>query len=309
MNNFWQKIDKPILALAPMAGFTDFAFRQVCADFGADVTYSEMANVTALTYQPEKTLEMLGTTPKGAYYVVQLFGSKPKEFSKAIKVVEEKIKPDGIDINFGCPVPKVIKAGAGAELMKNLDLSREVIKETIKNSRLPVSIKIRTQAGEVDAWDFFKKVEDLDIKAIMIHGRSLAQGFRGEIDFELIEKIQKNFSGTVLANGGINNLAQAKETLDKTGAQGLGLARGCLGRPWLFQEIKQNKIIKKTQEEIFQIAFQHALLTQKDKGEKGVIELRKHLPWYVHGFDGAKKIREKLVKTKDIKEVENIFNF
>src|SRR6056297_1825478 len=156
MKNFWQKIEKPILALAPMAGFTDQAFREICAQFGADVVYSEMANVTALSHQPQKTLEMLGKGPRRAFYVVQLFGSSPEDFRSAIKVVEKEIKPDGIDINFGCPVPKVMKVKAGAELMKDLKPSRQVIQETIKSTNLPVSVKVRTRAGTVKALDFLE---------------------------------------------------------------------------------------------------------------------------------------------------------
>ena len=166
MDNFWDKLKKPIYALAPMAGVTDSAFRQICKDFGADVVYSEMASVTALVYNPAKTLEMLKFSPKERPYVVQLFGSNPEHFAKAVKLVEKEIKPDGIDINFGCPVPKVARQKAGAELFKDLKLSREVIKSVIANTTLPVSIKTRTKVGTVDILEFLKYVSDLDIKAI-----------------------------------------------------------------------------------------------------------------------------------------------
>jgi len=123
MNNFWKKLNKPIYVLAPMAGITDSAFRQICKSFGVDVVYSEMASVTALTYSPEKTLKMLEFSEIERPYVVQFFGNNPKHFSKAVKIIEKEINPDGIDINFGCPAKKVVKQGAGAELMKDLKLS------------------------------------------------------------------------------------------------------------------------------------------------------------------------------------------
>ena len=304
MNNFWEKIDKPISALAPMAGFTDFSFRKICADFGADVVYSEMANVTALTYQPAKTLEMLGPRHKKSYYVVQLFGSNVDHFKKAIKVVEKEIRPDGIDINFGCPVPKVMKVKAGAELMKDLDLSYKVIKTSIEASKLPISVKVRTKVGKITALDFIEKVKDLDIKAIMVHGRTFSQGFSGDIDCDMIQKIKNTFKGIVLANGGINDKERALEILRETGADGLGIARGALGHPWLFSQIKGDRKDYDNYKIISKAMIKHAKLVYKNKGDRGILEIRKHLPWYIQNMTGAKKIREKLVRVKTIEDVK-----
>ncbi len=306
MNNFWEKINKPILALAPMAGFTDFSFRKICADFGADVVYSEMANVTALTYQPAKTLKMLGLRHKKGYYVVQLFGSNPEHFKKAIEVVEKEIKPDGIDINFGCPVPKVMKVKAGAELMKDLNLSYEVIKTSIEASKLPISIKVRTRVGRISASDFLEKVKDLDIKAIMVHGRTFSQGFSGDIDCDMIQKINNNFKGIVLANGGINDKERALEVLGDTGADGLGIARGALGHPWLFGQIKGlDTKDYNDYKGVSSIIIKHAKLVYRDKGERGILEIRKHLPWYIQDISGAKKIRQKLVRVENVEDIKN----
>ena len=306
MKNFWEKIEKPILALAPMAGFTDFAFREICAKFGADAVYSEMANVTALSHQPGKTLEMLGNKHREAFYVVQLFGSAPEEFRSAVKKVEKEIKPDGIDINFGCPVPKVMKVKAGAELMKDLELARRVIEETIKATKLPVSVKIRTRAGRVGALDFLEKIKDLEIKAVMIHGRTLSQGFQGEIDTKTIKDFKKKFSGAVLANGGINSPEKGREILKQTGADGLGIARGALGNPKIFSEIKNNQTIKINKEDISQTALKHARLAYREKGDRGIVEMRKHLCWYVQGLSGAKALRQELVQAKTLKDIKCI---
>jgi nifR3 family TIM-barrel protein len=221
-----------------MVGITDSAFRQMCKRFGADVVYSEMASVTALFYAPEKTLELLSFDEIERPYVVQLFGSDPGHFEVAVKIIEDKIKPDGIDINFGCPVPKVAKQGAGAALFADLKKSREVIERTIASTELPVSVKIRAGVGDIDAPRFLDSVSDLDIAAVMIHGRTLKQGFAGPIDFGIIKKARDYFGGIILANGGINNADDAMRVLDETGADGLGLARGALGRPWIFEQIK-----------------------------------------------------------------------
>jgi nifR3 family TIM-barrel protein len=312
LNNFWEKIPAPILALAPMAGFTDSPFRQLTASFGADVLYSEMASATALFYNQaadSDTLTLVRFQKKlEANYVVQLFGSVPEHFAAAARRVTTEIEPAGIDINFGCPVPKVLKQGAGAELMKNLKTAREVIEAVLANTSLPVSIKIRARAGEVTALDFLKNVSDLPLSAVMIHGRTLNQGFTGEIDYDLIKQARSYFSGKILANGGINDLNQAQRTLALTGADGLGLARGILGRPWLFTEIKNNQMINFTPREIFDLALRHARLVEQQKGEAGIIELRKHLVWYIQGLPQASRLRQQLVQVNNYDEIKNIFD-
>lgn len=329
-DNFWKKLKKrrqPILALAPLAGFTDSAFRQICKKYGADVLYSEMASATALFY----TIGRAGGNSvkgKGAenkilknatirllkfdraaekYYIVQLFGAEPAHFAAAARIITEKIKPDGIDINFGCPVPKVVKQGAGCGLMKDLKRSRAVIEAVLANTNLPVSIKIRAKAGNIEAGEFLKNISDLPVAAVMIHGRTHAQGFTGEPDWESVKAARKDFKGVILANGGINDLAGAKKALRDSGADGLGLARGVLGRPWMFKEIKKGKRIDLKAKEIFKLALSHADLAFKLKGKAGIIELRKHLVWYVAGLPGAAKIREQLVKVSSLKDVRNIF--
>ena len=323
VNNFWLKLKnsrrkagQAIYALAPMAGVTDSAFRQICKDFGADVVYSEMASATALVYNPAKTLAMLKFSPKERPYVVQLFGSKPEHFARAVKLVQEKIKPDGIDINFGCPVPKVAKQKAGAELFKDLKLSREILKTVIANTTLPISIKTRTKVGSVDILEFLKYIKDLDIKAIMIHGRTFAQGFSGPVDCEIIKKARLRqgsggqarqfFNGIILANGGAVDRQTTQDLLAKTRADGIGIGQGALGRPWIFKNIKNQKSKIKNKEKIFKVATKHAKLVYKLKGRQGIIEMRKHLCWYVQGLTGARKLREKLVKVESLDEIGKI---
>lgn len=312
--NFWEilkKRNKPILALAPMAGFTDSAFRQICKQYGADVLYSEMVSATALFYNQKKkknaTLDLLKfDCRKEKYYVAQLFGANPEHFAVAVKIITEKIKPDGIDINFGCPVPKIIKQGAGSGLMKNLAGARAVIEAVLANTDLPVSIKIRAQAGNIDAQKFLKNISDLPVAALMIHGRTLAQGFTGNPNWKIVKEAKKYFKGIILANGGINDLASAKKALKESGADGLGLARGILGRPWLYKEIKKEAVINLTVKQIFKIALNHAELEQLQKGKRGIVEFRKHLVWYMQGMVGAAKLREQLVKVNSLADIKKI---
>ncbi|MDD2680937.1 MAG: tRNA-dihydrouridine synthase [Patescibacteria group bacterium] len=314
-DNFWLKIkqaNKPVLAMAPMAGFTDIAFRQICTDYGADVTYSEMASVTALFYNQDnlkdnETLNLLRWNKKREHkFVVQLFGSNPEHFAVATKIVSKEIKPHGIDINFGCPVGKVLKQGSGAELMKNLKQARAVIEAVLASTSLPVSIKIRAQSGDVTALEFIKSISDLPVAALMIHGRTLKQGFVGAPDFSLVEKIRPYFNGVILMNGGVVDLETAQAALHLSGADGLGLARGALARPWLFQEIKEGKSTEYSQAQISRLLYQHASSLVKLKGEGALVEWRKHACWYVQGLPGASKLRSQLVQVSHLSELENI---
>jgi len=255
MKNFWLNLNKPIYALAPMAGVTDSAFRQICKSFGVDVVYSEMVSATALAYGSKKTLELLKFAEAERPFVVQLFGGKPEHFAIAAKLISKKIKPDGLDINFGCPVKKMARQGAGAVLMNDLKLAREIIKAVIKNTSLPVSIKIRAKVGETDAIKFLRAVKDLDIKAVMIHGRSLAQGHSGAVDWLAIKQARPLVKGILLANGGVKDKASADDLIKKTRADGVGIGQAALGRPWIFEEVKSPQPpLLKGEEEIFQIA-------------------------------------------------------
>lgn len=320
-NNFWEKLkqsNRPILALAPMAGFTDSAFRRLCHRFGADVLYSEMASATALYYGEkskranrdngaEATYKLLNFDKKQeGYYVVQLFGSNPEHFAVAARLVTQKIKPAGIDINFGCPAGKVIKQGAGADLMKDLNRARAVIEAVLVNTDLPVSVKIRARSADIGALDFLRHISDLPLAAVMIHGRSLSQGFIGDPDFELIKSARQYFSGIILANGGINNLSQAQLALEKSAADGLGLARGVLGRPWLFAEIKSGREQELKIGEVFNLMLEQAELFVALKGESALVELRKHLVWYVQGMFGATDLRSQLVKINTLEDLRLI---
>src|SRR3989339_471146 len=277
-NNFWENLKKPFFAMAPMAGITDSSFRQMCVRFGADVVYSEMASATALVYAPEKTLEILQFEKKERPYVVQLFGAEPKHFVEATKIITKEIKPNGIDINFGCPVKKVQKQGAGAVLMKDFKKSRAIIENVINNTDLPVSIKTRTRVDNKSILDFLEFIKDLDIKALMIHGRTLAQGFSGAIDTETIKKARDFFSGVLMANGGVYLRAGGEKILQ-------------------------------AKEEKFKIVLEHVKLAEKHKGQQGVIEMRKHLCWYAKGFEGASELRRELIQVETIRDIKKILKY
>lgn len=318
-NNFWFQLKKPILALAPMAGITDSAFREICMRYGSDVAYSEMASVSALFFKPQKTLELLKFTTSEHPYVVQLFGNNPEHFAAATRIVSTQVKPDGIDINFGCPAKKVFSHGSGCALMSQTELAREIILAVCNNTDLPVSIKIRAGIKDISAIDFIEKIKDLPFSAVMVHARTYEGGFSGELNFATVEEIKKIIPAKiVLANGGIHTPEDAKNILEKCPSiDGLGIARGAWGRPYLFDEIKRTLGVSpapktldtqcpKLNKHIKKIALEHAELLWRSKGQLGMLEIRKHLAWYFKGFPNASELRQKLVRSKSVAEIRDI---
>lgn len=316
----------PILALAPMAGITDSAFRQVCKKYGADVVYTEMISADGLFYDAKKTLAMLDFHKSEQPAVIQLFGKEPSKFTKAAQLAEQAGFA-GIDINFGCPAKKVAGRGGGVTMMRDLNKCRQIIEATLAGTSLPVSIKLRTsikksadpsqaqddKAGVVTSLDFLKAMKGLPLAAVMIHGRPYENPFQAEIDYEMIkycvQYLKVEFPDTVvLGNGGINTPADAKKMLELTGVDGLGLARGLYGKPWLFDQIKKylktGKVPEYPPKKIKQVILDHAKFALKSKDTYGLVELRKHLLWYVSGWPNARELRSRLVKVENIKQIK-----
>lgn len=309
--SFWQKLPYPILALAPMAGITDSAFRIMCKKFGADVVYTEMVSADGLVYDSKKTLELVQFQKEERPIVIQLFGKKPENFYKAVQKAREYYDFDGIDINLGCPAKKVFGHGSGAALIDKKELGREIIQATLEAAKeTPVSIKIRTGVKNTSAISFLEFIHDLPISAVMIHGRTYEQGFSGPIDLDICKKIVEMMSVPVLVNGGIQKPEDAKDILEYTKARGLGIGRSSLGTLWIFRQIKEYLKTCAYQtpnfSQIKEIAINHSELMYALKGEHGLFEIRKHLAWYVKGFDGASLLRSKLVRTKNVEEIKEI---
>jgi len=317
MKTFWDDLKEkgPIVALAPMAGVTDAAFRQMCKEFGADLVYSEMVSTEGLQYASDKTLEKAFFEEKERPIIVQLMGSDPVKFAEAAKKLE-KMGVDGIDINFGCPAKKIVKNSSGAQLMEDLDMAHAILKATIDATSLPVSCKIRKSkfshkdGRDVTGLEFVRKMADLDLKALMVHGRRYEQVHAGEVDYESIKQIVDEFPGVVLANGGIDSPEKAKEVLKITGAHGVGIARAAQGKPYIFKQIKdyltKGSYTAPTSQEIKELALKHVGLSFGHKEGRGMLEMRKHLSWYVKGMDNAKQIRNKLVRVNTLQEVDDI---
>ena len=318
MINFWEKLPKPIIALAPMCGITNLPFRQICHEQGADAVYTEMIMVQALSRKGAKTLKLAEVSKKEKPVIIQLGGNEPELFFKSAKIAAD-LGADGIDINFGCPAKKIAGNGSGVALLRDLEKSYQIIQATIEGAgSLPVSIKTRSQiktkdkAKTVTSLDLLEKIKDLPVAAVMIHGRSFEAPWIENVDYDYIKKVREYFKGILLANGGIYNPETAKKVLALTGADGLGIGHGVYGRPWIFKQIKEylkkGKYSEPNWKEKKNIIVEHAKLAYKHGGDHGIIEMRKHLLWYAKGFEHASEIRQQLVKVKTLKEIEEIFS-
>ncbi len=309
--------------LAPQSGITDSAFRQLAMRNGADVVFTEFTSVDGLAYSSAPSLERLKFDASEHPVVCQIFGNKPKFFSEATKKVEAA-GFDGVDINFGCPAKKVVGNQGGVSCMRDLTLVRQIVEATCEAAqKIPVSIKIRRSIKLIDnngkalpqehtALDLLDTIKDLPIAAMTIHGRSYERPFTGEPDFAMIAEVKKRFNGLVIGNGGINTVTDAKNMLDKTGVDGLALARGIYGKPWLFRQIheylKTGKYAEVQWNVIIETAVWHAELMFTLKGERGIVEMRKHLGWYFKGFPGASEVRKELMQIKNPSELRSVIS-
>ena len=237
------KMDKLLYTLAPMAGFTDSAFRELCLDFGADLVTTEMISTRGLVYDSDNTRELLFSNNREGDTFVQLFGSEPEFFYDAVQL-PQLAKFKGIDINMGCPVPKVIKTGAGSALLQNIPLAREIIKATVRATNKPVSVKFRLgwDKDSIVASEFAKMCEDAGAKSITIHGRTREEGYSGEANWEIIRKISSEVSIPVFGNGDIQTIEDVRSKVQDSNIAGVAIGRGALGNPQVFSILKGKEV-------------------------------------------------------------------
>ena len=228
------------LVLAPMAGITDFPFRRICREFGAGLVFSEMVSVEALIREHKRTHGMLHTDPAERPVVFQIFGSKPASMAEAAHIVSQG-EVDFIDINMGCPVPKILKSGAGSALLRDLGLAREIMAAVVGSSKVPVTVKIRLgwDAKSIVAVDVAQAAESVGISAVTVHARTKAQGFSGHADWSMIKVVKRSVGIPVIGNGDVRTAQDAKRLLEETGCDGVMIGRAIQGYPWIFREARQ----------------------------------------------------------------------
>ena len=300
--------DKPIYVLAPLAGYTDLPFRSVVKKFGADLTVSEMLSSNALAHGSKKTFHMLEKSPNEDPYSVQIAGAEVDIVKRAVEILNEHEGIDIIDLNCGCPVPKVVGHGSGSSLLLNLPLMGEIIK-TIKDTsnKSLTSVKIRLGFEKKNHIDIAKIVEDNGADFLAVHGRTRAGKFKAAVDYDAIKEIKESVSIPVIANGDIDSYEKAKWVLEHTGADGVMIGRGAVGAPWIFHQLRtgSKEIDAKTKHEII---MEHYDKMIEFYGQRGVSMFRKHTHTYSKGYRGASVLRNDVNRIDDILTYRNIID-
>ena len=310
------EVNKKVV-LAPMAGISNSAFRRICKSMGADLVYAEMVSDKAIYYNNKKTIDMLYMTDEERPIAQQIFGSDVDSFVVAAKYIEETMHPDIIDINMGCPVPKVaLKAQAGSALLKNPAKIKEIVKAVVKAVNCPVTVKIRSGWDEnsINAVIVAKTIEEAGASAITIHARTRRQGYSGKADYNIIKQVKEAVNIPVIGNGDIKTCFDAKRMLDETNCDLVMVGRGLLGNPWLIKEINEyleNGVVidKPTDMEKIDMCLKHLSLLEEFECEKqAVLEIRSHVGWYLKGIKNANDVKQNIFKTKNINEIKRMLN-
>ncbi len=300
--------DTPLYVLAPLAGFTDLPFRSVVKKFGADLTVSEMISSNALVHSSQKTFKMLEKSPIEDPYSVQIAGSDADIIKGAVEILNGQDGIDIIDLNCGCPVPKVVGHGSGSSLLRDLDKMGKLIK-TIKetSTKSTTSVKVRLGFDEKNHIEIAKVVEANGADFIAVHGRTRAGKFKAQVDYDAIKQMKESVSIPVIANGDIDSYEKARWVLEHTGADGVMIGRGAVGAPWIFHQLKSataniDPMIK------HKIILEHFDKMMEFYGYKGVPIFRKHAHTYSKGYAGASALRDKVNNITDITEFRDIID-
>jgi len=300
--------------LAPMAGVTDHPFRLLCREKGASLVFTEMVSAKALHYKDDKTFEIAKTYPDETPVGIQIFGHEPEIMAEAAAVLSKQPNVALIDINMGCPAPKIVKNGDGSALMKKPDLVRQIVREVVKASEKPVTVKIRKgwNDSSVNCIEIASICEEEGASMVTVHGRTREQQYSGNADWECIRSVKKALTIPVTGNGDVRSPEDALRMLEETGCDAVMIGRGALGNPWLFEQIQsflRTGTYQKTipNEERLQMIMRHYQLMVGDKGERlAMLEMRKHVAWYLHGLPNSAKVKAEIFNSCSTSQVKEI---
>lgn len=305
------------VVLAPMAGVCNSAFRRIIKEMGAGLIYAEMVSDKAITYENKKTIDMLYMTDFERPIAQQIFGSDKESFVVASKFICDTMHPDIIDINMGCPVPKVaVHAQAGSALLKDIPKIKEIVKSVVETVNVPVTVKIRSgwDNNHINAVEVAKAVEEAGASAICVHPRTRSQGYSGKADWNIIKEVKNAVKIPVIGNGDITSKEDAKRMLEETGCDAIMIGRGVLGNPWLVKEVIEyiengNIVPKPTPKERVDMCLKHISYLREIKCDKLVVlESRNHIAWYLKGLTDSNEIKNKIFLTKDVDDIITILN-
>ena len=306
--------DFPVI-LGPMAGVTDLPFRLLCKEQGADVLVTEMISAKALFYGNRNTIPLMETRPEESPVGVQIFGSEPELMADMASTLEGK-GFSFLDINMGCPVPKIVGNREGSALMLNPELAGQIVKKVSERISLPVTVKFRKGFDEdhVNAVEFARILEENGAAAIAVHGRTRVQYYSGEADWDIIRRVKEAVKIPVIGNGDIFSARDALSMREETGCDGVMVARGARGNPWIFREIRaalsgQEIPARPGREEVIRMLLRHARLSVGFKGEyTGIREMRKHTTWYTTGMRGSARLRDRVNHVSTMAELTELLH-
>ena len=305
------------IVFAPMAGVSNISFRTIIKEMGAGLIYSEMISTMGIKYGSQKTIDLINFNETERPISIQIFGNDEDTFVEAAKYIEDNYHPDIIDINMGCPVPKIaLRSQAGSALLKNPDKIYEIVKKVVENTNTPISVKIRSGWDEnsINAVEVAKKIEQAGASLIAIHARTRSQGYTGKANWDIIKKVKENVNIPVIGNGDIKTIYDAKKMLDETKCDAIMIGRATLGNPWFIKEcveyIENNKIIDPPTniEKIDMINHHYELLKKYTSEKQALLEIRMHALWYIKGLPNIKEYKNKITSCKTEKEFKNLLN-
>lgn len=308
------KLKDPVL-VAPMAGVTDYPYRKILRNMGAELLFTEMVSAKGLVHKNKNTEELIELDKKG-YNGVQIFGSDPQIMAEAAYIVERDFEADLIDINLGCPAPKIVKNDYGSALMKYPELIAKIVNNVNEAINIPLTVKMRKGWDEnnINAVEIAKICEKKGAKAVAVHGRTREEFYSGEADWSIIRKVKEAVNIPVVGNGDVFTLEDAEKMINETNCDGIMLARGIQGNPWLLKRCKTKfsediKTDEPNFEEKIKLAIKHLNIAVNYYGEKRAIPLmRKHISWYLKGLPHSTKIKDNINRVKTKREVEKYLN-